>query len=160
VHPRQQGDIGEASAIQWLAQQGALIFTPLFRAPNYDLIADIDGRVVRIEVKTSNSLTPAGNYSVAVCTRGGNQSWNKIAKRWDRNRCDYLFVHVGDGRRWFIPASRVDGGNVIVLGGRKYAQFEIDRGPPLLVEPDSNVASTIACPNARGDTQAVNEVAL
>ena len=121
----------EASAIQWLAHNGALIFTPLLRSPNYDLIAEMDGRLVRIEVKTSNSLTRVGNWSVAVCTRGGNQSWNKIAKRFDPNRCDHLFVHVGDGRRWFIPASRIEGETSIVLGGRKYAQFEIEPGPPL-----------------------------
>jgi hypothetical protein len=99
---RQQGDIGEASAIAWLAQQGA--------------------------------LTPIGNWAVAVCTRGGNQSWNKIAKRFDRNRCDYIFVQVGDGRRWFIPAARIEGETSIVLGGRKYAQFEIEPGPPLPAE--------------------------
>jgi Holliday junction resolvase-like predicted endonuclease len=131
---RQQGDIGEASAIAWLAQHGALIFTPLFRSPDYDLIAEMAGRVVRIEVKTSISRTPVGNWSVAVCTRGGNQSWNKIAKRWDRNRCDFLFAHVGDGRRWFIPAARVEGETSIVVGGRKYAEFEIEPGPPLSAE--------------------------
>jgi Holliday junction resolvase-like predicted endonuclease len=131
---RQQGDIGEASAIAWLAQHGALIFTPLFRSPDYDLIAETAGRVVRIEVKTSISRTPVGNWSVAVCTRGGNQSWNKIAKRWDRNRCDFLFAHVGDGRRWFIPAARVEGETSIVVGGRKYAEFEIEPGPPLSAE--------------------------
>ena len=48
--------MGEASAIAWLAEQGALIFTPLFRSPNYDLIAEMEGRVVRIEVKTSFSI--------------------------------------------------------------------------------------------------------
>jgi Holliday junction resolvase-like predicted endonuclease len=131
---RQQGDIGEASAIAWLAQHGALIFTPLFRSPDYDLIAEMAGRVVRIKVKTSISRTPVGNWSVAVCTRGGNQSWNKIAKRWDRNRCDFLFAHVGDGPRWFIPAARVEGETSIVVGGRKYAEFEIEPGPPLSAE--------------------------
>ena len=133
---RQQGDIGEASAIAWLAQQGALIFTPLFRSPGYDLIAEITGRLVRIEVKTSSSLTPVGNWSVAVCTRGGNQSWNKIAKRWDPDRCDFLFVHVGNGRRWFIPAARVEGETSIVVGGPKYAEFEVEAGRPL-PSPDS-----------------------
>ena len=85
MHNRAQGDVGEASAIEWLARQGALIFTPLFRSPDYDLVAEMAGRVMRIEVKTSSALTPIGNYAVAVCTRGGNQSWNKIAKRFDRN---------------------------------------------------------------------------
>jgi Holliday junction resolvase-like predicted endonuclease len=146
VHRRQQGDIGEASAIAWLAQQGALIFTPLFRSPDYDLIADMSGRIVRIEVKTSNSRTPVGNWAVAVCTRGGNQSWNKIAKRFDRNRCDYVFAQVGDGRRWFIPAARIEGSTAIVLGGRKYAQFEIEPGPALPTETHAKAASTIASP--------------
>jgi hypothetical protein len=40
---------------------------------------------------------------VAICTRGGNQSWNGITKRLDPTRIDCLFVIVGDGRRWSIP---------------------------------------------------------
>ena len=141
-----QGDIGEASAIAWLAQQGALIFTPLFRSPDYDLIAEMAGRVVRIEVKTSISVTQVGNWLVSICTRGGNQSWNKIAKRFDRNRSDFVFAHVGKGRRWFIPAARIEAGTVIALGGRKYAQFEIEPGPPLPTETEPATASTIASP--------------
>ncbi|MEA2483104.1 MAG: endonuclease, partial [Thermoleophilaceae bacterium] len=116
VHRRKQGDIGEASAIAWLAQKGALIFTPLFRSPDYDLVAEIHGRLVRIEVKTSNSRTPAGNWAVAICTRGGNQSWSGMTKRFDPGRCDFVFAHVGDGRRWFIPTDRVDGTTAIALG--------------------------------------------
>jgi Holliday junction resolvase-like predicted endonuclease len=143
---RQQGDIGEASAIAWLANEGALIFTPLFRSPDYDLIAEMAGRIIRIEVKTSNSRTPVGNWSVAVCTRGGNQSWNKIAKRFDRNRCDYVFIHVGDGRRWFIPAARIEAALAVVVGGRKYAQFEIEPGPPLPSRTLEDARSTIASP--------------
>ena len=141
---RAQGDIGEASAIEWLVRQGALIFTPLFRSPDYDLLADMAGRVVRIEVKTSASLTPVGNYVVAVCTRGGNQSWNKIAKRFDRNRCDHVFVHVADGRRWFIPSARIEGETSIVVGGRKYAEFEVEPGSPLPPRTLTKGATTIA----------------
>ena len=64
--------------------------------------------------------------------RGGNQSWNGVVKRLDATRCDYLFVHVGDGRRWFIPARALGGGSAIALGGPKYAEFEVERGTPLL----------------------------
>ena len=66
-----------------------------------------------------------------LAIRGGNQSWSGLVKRLDQKRCDYLFVHVADGRRWFIPAAAVDGGTHIVLGGPKYAAFEVDRGPPI-----------------------------
>src|SRR4051794_28054919 len=109
MNHRAQGDVGEASAIAWLAHEGAFIFTPLFRSPDYDLVAEVSGQLVRIEVKTSNSQTRIGNWVVAICTRGGNQSWNKITKRFDPSRCEFLFVHVGDGRRWFIPAVRIEG---------------------------------------------------
>jgi hypothetical protein len=146
MHPRVQGDLGEASAIQWLAFKGAIVCKPLFHSPDFDLVAEMAGRVVRIEVKTSARRTPTGNWDVAICTRGGNQSWNGLTKRFDPDRCDYLFVHVGDGRRWFIPAARVEGTRGIALGCAKYRDFEIEPGPPLPVETKLKAASTIASP--------------
>jgi len=56
-----------------------------------------------------------------------------LVKRLDPTRIDYLFVLVGDGRRWFIPAAEIQGVTEIHLGGPKYASFEVDPGRPLLV---------------------------
>jgi hypothetical protein len=81
-------------------------------------------------VKTSTCWC-RDRYVVALCARGGNQSWNGIIKKLDATRCDYLFVHVGDGRRWFIPASELGGGSALALGGPKYAEFEVAPGEPL-----------------------------
>jgi hypothetical protein len=58
-----------------------------------------------------------------LCTRGGNQSWNGLVKLFSATRRDRLFVLVGDGRRWFIPADEVSGGTGVLLGGPKYARF-------------------------------------
>lgn len=66
-----------------------------------------------------------------VCTKGGNQSWNGLVKHLDHSKIDYLFVLAADGRRWFIPAKAVGGGSGILLGGPKYANFEVDPGRPL-----------------------------
>ena len=134
--PRQQGDVGELSAIVWLAAQGFPVFKPLFHSPHYDLVADIDGRLVRIEVKTTTQWRK-GRWDVAVCTRGGNQSWNGLTKRLDPGRCDCLFVLVRDGRRWFIPSTHFGGGTVLRLGGPKYASFEVGRGDPI---PDGRIS--------------------
>jgi Holliday junction resolvase-like predicted endonuclease len=131
MHARQQGDVGELSAATWLASKGAPVALPVCHSPDWDLIAELDGRLVRVQVKTSNARSKIGNWLLAVCTRGGNQSWNRIIKRFDKTRCEYLFAHVGDGRRWFIPSHAVEGTTSIVLGGRKYARFEIERGDPL-----------------------------
>ena len=118
--------------MEWLATRGAVIWLPLGHSPDVDLIAEIERRMIRVQVKTSThrTHTPSGaeRWGVQLATNGGNQSWSGLTKKLDPARFDYLFVLVGDGRRWFIPASALDAGRAIRLGGPKYAEFEIDRG--------------------------------
>ena len=128
--PRRQGDAGELSAMTWLTQVGALVAKPLFENSDYDLIADFGDRIDRVQVKTSTCWA-RNRFVVALCTRGGNQSWNGIVKRLSATRCDRVFVHVGDGRRWYIPATALGGGSGIMLGGPKYADYEVEPGAPL-----------------------------
>ena len=94
-------------------------------------MADVDGRLSRVQVKTSTVVIKNGRYAVTLATRGGNQSWNGLVKRFSAERCDHLFVLVADGRQWLIPAGAVEGGAAIVVGGPKYARYEIDRGRPI-----------------------------
>lgn len=54
-----------------------------------------------------------------------------MVKRFVATQCDCLFVCAGDGRRWWIPSNRVEGGTGILLGGPKYAKFEVEPGRPL-----------------------------
>ena len=131
MNPRQQGDLGEYSAIEWLASRGHPVFVPIGHSPDVDLVALIDGQPARIQVKTSGFFVN-DRWSVALCTRGGNQSWNKIVKRFSQQRCDQLFVLVADGRRWFIPAPAVEGTTAILLGGPKYAEYEVESGRPFV----------------------------
>jgi hypothetical protein len=135
INRRQQGDLGEASAIEWLTSVGATVSIPFGHSPDYDLVAEVEGRLLRVQVKTSvfETRTPNGHprYGVRLATNGGNQSWSGLAKRFDPSRADLLFVLIGDGRRWLIPATTVEAANSILLGGPKYSEFEIDRGRPL-----------------------------
>jgi hypothetical protein len=128
--PRRQGNAGEFSAMEWLVHAGAIVAKPLFEHPDYDLIADFGDRIHRVQVKTSTHWAH-NRFVVALCRRGGNQSWNGIVKRLDATRCDTVFIHVGDGRRWYIPATALGGGSGIVLGGPKYADYEVEPGEPL-----------------------------
>jgi hypothetical protein len=54
-----------------------------------------------------------------------------VEERASGGRLRRLFVLVADGRRWFIPADAVGGGDGILLGGPKYAAYEVERGRPL-----------------------------
>jgi PD-(D/E)XK endonuclease len=128
--PRQQGDFGELSAMCWLASCGASLAMPVGNNRHWDCVAELDGRLLRVQVKTTRSRR-RGRWEVRVSTSGGNQSWNRVVKLLDTSRFDYLFVLAGDGRRWFIPAERVEGGTALRLGGPKYAEFEVERGDPI-----------------------------
>jgi hypothetical protein len=130
-HPRRQGDLGEAAAIQWLTWIGACVSFPLFHSPDYDLIADLNGRLLRVQVKTSRCTDPSKHYAVQLATSGGNQSWTRTVKTFDPLRVDFLFVLVADGRRWFIPAAEVEGMRAVRLGGPKYSEFQIGRTAPI-----------------------------
>ncbi len=114
----------------WLGSRGYAIYIPVGHSPNYDLLAEAGEAILRVQVKTS-TVYRKGRWEVTVCTKGGNRSWNGLVKRLEPHRIDYLFVHVADGRCWFIPAHAVGGGNSILLGGPKYASFEVEAGQPL-----------------------------
>jgi hypothetical protein len=129
INRRQQGDLGEASAIEWLTRQGAVVFTPLGHSPDVDLVACFGSRLVRIEVKTSAHRDGA-RWTVGIATAGGNQSWSGLVKHFDPARCDYLFAHVADGRRWLLPTAAIDSARSITLGGPKYSEYEIEPGAP------------------------------
>lgn len=130
LNRRQQGDLGEASAIEWLTRQGATVSLPLGHSPDYDLIAEFNGRLLRVQVKTSTCSQKVfggdERWKVSIVTNGGNQSWSGVSKRFDPAKVDALFVLVGNGRRWFVLASAVEGTNQIRLGGTKYSEFEIE----------------------------------
>lgn len=114
--------------MEWLASKGARVCVPVGHSPDYDLIADVGGDLLRVQVKTCRRRTPEGNFSVMLETRGGNQSWNGTVKRFDPTRYDRLFVLVGDGRRWFLPSDVIEGRGSICLGGSKYAEYEVEAG--------------------------------
>ena len=115
----------------WLISRGAHVGLPLGHSPDWDLVAEFDGRFHRVQVKTCTRRTPKGHWSTMICTKGGNQSWNGTTKLFDPARCDYLFVHAGDGRRWFIPSAVIEARTAVTLGGPKYAEYEIQPGAPL-----------------------------
>jgi hypothetical protein len=127
-NPRRQGDLGELSAMRWLVERGADVFLPMSHCRDFDLIAYFGEGLLRVQAKTSTQFRK-GRWEVTVCTRGGNRSWNGLVKHLDSSGYEYLFLLVGDGRRWFIPSTVVGGGCGIRVGGPRYAEYEIERDP-------------------------------
>jgi hypothetical protein len=130
LSPRRQGDLGELSAIEWLGAQGYGVWVPIGHSPDCDLIAEGQERLLRVQVKTTTRYRHR-RWEVMLCTRGGNQSWSGTVRLFEESPCDRLFVLVEDGRRWFLPATVEEGATLLLLGGPKYADFEVERGRPL-----------------------------
>jgi hypothetical protein len=145
--------------MEWFASKGAAIYFPIGHSPDTDFIAVLGDRLVRVQVKTCTCWHD-GRWNVQLSTRGGNRSWTGTVKRLTADRCDYLFVVAGDGRRWCIPATTVDGGSHICLGGPKYAEFEVEQGRSLPDPTGGEPASTIEPLDRRGDVRAAKGDAL
>jgi len=58
-----------------------------------DLIAEDGPKLLRVQVKTSTVFFK-NRWAVAVCTKGGNQSWSGLVKRLDPTRIDYLLCSL------------------------------------------------------------------
>jgi hypothetical protein len=132
INRRQQGDLGEASAIEWFSRLGATVLLPVGHSPEFDLVVEVERCLLRVQVKTSTqrlAIASGERYSVTISTRGGNQSWSGECKRFDPGRVELLFVLTDNGRRWLIPSDAVEGMTAIHLGGTKYSEFEIEPGP-------------------------------
>lgn len=148
LKPREQGDWGELAAMTWLLSQGASVYRPVFHSPDVDLVAVLDGQVMRIEVKTTARRRANGYWGATIATRGGNQSWSGLVKYFDPDRCDYLFVLVADGRQWFISTAALDCRSALTLGGPKYSEFEVEPGRAL--ETASRIDSPATGERRRG----------
>jgi hypothetical protein len=120
--------------MEWLGSKGATVWVPLTHSPDVDLMAELSGDLIRVQVKTSThrAVLQSGeeHWKVAIATSGGNQSWTGLTKKFDPTKVDYLFALVGNGRRWLIPSDCIEAAREVTLGGRKCSEFEIEPGTP------------------------------
>ena len=124
--------MGEFSAIEWLGMHGYNVCAPLGHSPDVDLVADDGSDLIRVQVKTTTRYRNQ-HWEVTLCTRGGNRSWSGLVKRFSASRCDWLFVLVADGRRWFVPTTAVGGGTGILGRAQIRAVRGRDRAPVTVI---------------------------
>lgn len=123
----QQGDLGEARAAYELVKLGYKLSKPLHNHVPYDLIGDKDGRLYKIQIKTSGYVVRESRgavYQVQLATSGGNTKIN-TRKDIDLSVIDFIFVLTSDDRCWLIPATEIVRGNYITVGTKSFEQFQI-----------------------------------
>jgi hypothetical protein len=120
---RIQGNVGLGSAIAYFCLKGWNVSLPLTDSQEYDLVVDIDGKLNKVQVKTTYAKSPYGIYTVCLKTSGGNKSCQTI-KLFDPTKVDYLFILTQDNEKYFIPCSESTPKNTMKLG-KQYQQFKI-----------------------------------
>ena len=85
MNSKKQGAIGVAFAISHYTAQEYAVFIPVSDTSRFDLIIEKDGKLSRVEVKTTKSKL------IDLRTSGGNQSWNKVYKKISSEDCDKVF---------------------------------------------------------------------
>lgn len=125
TNSKKQGDVGLGAAIAHLTQMGYTVCIPLTDSQDYDLVVEIDGKLLRVQVKTSTNKITSGAYAVGLRVLGGNQSWSGVSKLFDPTKVDALFILLDNGKRYFIPSDKIVGTSTISVGGTKYHEYEV-----------------------------------
>lgn len=120
-----QGNMGLGKAIEYFTSHQIPISLPLNDTQPYDLIADFNGKLQRIQVKTTRSTSTNGQtYNVQLRNCGGNRTGTVRQVLFDKTSCDYLFVYTGANKCYLIPTEKIDAKTSIVVGN-KYAEYEV-----------------------------------
>ena len=118
-----QGNLGLSKAIDYFTSQGITTCIPLNDTQKYDLVADFNGGLQRISIKTSRFEGRHGGYEVLLKNCGGSSGKSKV-RYFDSSTCDYIFILTGDDKLYLIPSSKIESKTSIVVGN-KYAEFEV-----------------------------------
>lgn len=118
-----QGNIGLGKAIEYFTSQAIPVSIPLNDTQKYDLVVDIDSKLFRVSIKTSNGRNKNGTYNVTLKNSGGS-SGKSMIRPFDNKTCDYLFIYTGDDKTYLIPSEKVTATSSIVVGN-KYTEYEV-----------------------------------
>lgn len=122
---KKQGNIGVAKAVYEYTKMGYTVLAPLSDSDKYDLVIDVDGNLLKVQVKTSRCKTPQGGYTINLKTSGGNTKVNTIRRR-EATDYDVLFAVTEVGDSWSIPVEALgDAGSSIVVTAQKYDQYKL-----------------------------------
>lgn len=124
---KKQGDIGLVLAIAWFEINDYPVSIPLTDSQDYDLVADMNDCLKKVQVRTTYNQQESGSYEVNLRVMGGNQSGAGKTKRFIDTKVDYLFVVVENGAKYLLPKSAITNKRAInVCNDGKYEQYRVE----------------------------------
>lgn len=119
---KKQGDWGVGQAIAYFTRIGLTVCIPLTDSQDYDLVVEIEGKLQRVQVKSTTYKKKSGIYSVSLTVKGGNHTYASI-KHMDKSSVELVFV-VTPIDNYLIPVQGL--GSSINLG-QKFQKYKLDK---------------------------------
>ena len=120
-----QGNVGLGKAIEYFTSHQVPVSIPLNDTQPYDLIADFDNKLQKIQVKTTcYSRYNNQQYNVGLKNSGGNRTGKARYSPFDNNSCDYLFVYTGANKCYLIPSNKIIAKTELTIDER-FEQYEV-----------------------------------
>lgn len=128
VYQSLQGNLGLGKAIEYFVSHNIPVSIPLNDTQPYDLIADFDGKLQKVQVKISRATDNGISYAVQLRNTGGNRTGTVRQVAFDNTTSDYLFIYTANEKMYLIPTKDITAINAITVG-IKYTEYEVQIKP-------------------------------
>lgn len=103
------GHLGERVFCVEAIKRGLRVSEPINHESAYDFIVDFNGKLSRIQVKTSNRTFKNGNYTVLLLRGNSNK------RKYTKEDIDFFAVWRSELNIWYIiPVENVSKGSMVV----------------------------------------------
>lgn len=106
MNPTTKGAMGVGIAIGHFASLGYVVSIPLTDNQNYDLLVEIDGKINKVQVKTTGQIINE-NYAVELRTICPKKLKSNHIKPFDNTKVDILIVVTENKKIYAIPSLEI-----------------------------------------------------
>lgn len=113
MNNNEKGNIGEIEVTRDLSSRGYQVSIPWGHACMYDLVVDRDGKLERVQVKSTSS------NGITISVRACHQSRQHGTIKYTKNEIDWLAIYDSTTNKcYYVPAG-------ILKGGRKSIRLRL-----------------------------------
>jgi PD-(D/E)XK endonuclease len=142
------GSLGESKVAAELSRYRFHVFTQTTGKAPFDLVAYKDGRLYRVNVKTTQRLSKWGSWELKIASVRSNRTGNRIVP-FDFTSCDVLAVYIEPlDKVCFLHSSEVAGKNYITLRDKTVHQYKLPSiselaNPQRICHTDKDIAKDL-----------------
>ena len=119
MNSKEKGNIGEGLALAEFAKRGIQVSIPFGDNARYDLIAEFNGKLNKIQVKYCNQQISENNSIACPCASSLNHTTNKNKTTYENDVDYFVFYLVEWDKMVLMPIEKI--------GARKVVAFRLDK---------------------------------